>query len=95
MALFVITALDKPDGAPLRAEHRPAHRAYLAEQGTMLKVAGPLLDDGGAMIGSLFIIEVAHRAEAEAFHAADPFSQIGLFASFEIRPWLLTIGGFA
>ena len=95
MALYVITAFDKLDGAALRAEHRPAHRAYLAEQAPMLKIAGPLLDDAGAMIGSLFIVEAAGRSDAEAFSAGDPFSKIGLFAQIEIRPWMLTMGGFA
>jgi uncharacterized protein YciI len=95
MALFVVTAADRPGSLDLRTAERPAHRAYLAEQAAILKIAGPLLDDEGAMCGSLFIVDVADRAAAEAFSAGDPFSKIGLFERVEIRPWLLTVGGFA
>ena len=95
MALFVITASDHAGALELRTAHRPAHRAYLAEQAAMIKVAGPLLDETGQMAGSLFIVEAASAAEAKAFSDADPFSKVGLFAQVEIRPWLLTVGGFA
>jgi uncharacterized protein YciI len=95
MALFVITALDKPGALDLRNAERPAHRAYLAEQAAMIKVAGPLLDEAGDMNGSVFIIEAADIAAARAFSAGDPFSRCGLFEQVEIRPWMLTVGGFA
>ncbi len=95
MALFVITALDKPGALDLRNAERPAHRAYLAEQAAMIKVAGPLLDEAGDMNGSVFIIEAADIAAARAFSAGDPFCRCGLFEQVEIRPWMLTVGGFA
>lgn len=95
MALFVITALDRPNALALRVAERPAHRAYLAEQAAMIKVAGPLLNEAGEMTGSLFIVEAADIAAARAFNAADPFAKLGLFEQVEVRPWMLTVGGFA
>jgi hypothetical protein len=95
MALFVIMASDHAGALELRTAHRPAHRAYLAEQAAMIKVAGPLLDETGAMAGSLFIVEAADIALARAFNAADPFALAGLFEQVVVRPWLLTMGGFA
>jgi len=95
MALFVVIAADRPGGLDLRTAERPAHRAYLAEQKPMIMVAGPLLNEEGAMAGSLFIIEAADRAAVEAFSAGDPFTKAGLFERVEIKPWLLTVGGFA
>jgi uncharacterized protein YciI len=44
------------------------------------------------MAGSLMIIEAANLADAEAFSAADPYRQAGLFQRVEIRPWRHTAG---
>ena len=38
------------------------------------------------------IIEAANLADAEAFSAADPYRQAGLFERVEIRPWRHTAG---
>ena len=53
------------------AEHRPAHRVYLTGliESNRLAVAGPFLDDFGALI----VYEAADAAEAEALLKADPF----------------------
>jgi uncharacterized protein YciI len=97
MPLFVITAVDKPGALPVRLEHRPAHLAYLADHGAMVKLAGPFLTaaEGGDPSGSMLIVEAADLAAAEAFAAADPFAVAGLFASSKVEPWRITIGGFA
>ena len=38
---------------------------------------GALLDDEGKQIGSMLIIDVADKAEADAFADADPFVEAG------------------
>ena len=83
--LFTLTCRDKPGHLEVRKANRAAHLDYLAEQGSVIRLAGPFLDDAGeAPIGSLIIVEVADRAAAEAFAAADPYAQAGLFASVTI-----------
>jgi len=46
------------------------------------------------MIGSFFILDLPDRAAVEAFNAADPYTQAGLFGSVRIQPfrWLLGTG---
>jgi uncharacterized protein YciI len=90
MPLFAIICTDRPGALPLRLEHRPAHRAYLAASGKVVH-AGPFLRDG-AMCGSLIVIRADSRAEAEAFAAADPFARIGLFSDTRIEEWDKVIG---
>lgn len=90
--LFAVTCLDKPESGPLRQANRPAHLEYAKAAGDTLKMGGPLLsDDGERMIGSLLVLDVADRAAAEAWCAADPYAKAGLFESVTIRPfkWLL------
>ncbi|GAB0115089.1 hypothetical protein AcidC75_26130 [Acidisoma sp. C75] len=87
--LFAIHALDKPASAALRAETRPAHLAYLDGAAGGIVFAGPLLDAAGGAIGSLLVIEAADQAAAEAFAAADPYAQAGLFGSLRITPYRL------
>ncbi|MHA1597243.1 MAG: YciI family protein [Alphaproteobacteria bacterium] len=88
---FAIHCLDKPDHAHVRAETRAAHLQYAdAHRGTdgALYMGGPTLsDDGEGMTGSLLIVDFPDRAGAEAFAAADPYAQAGLFDSITIQPW--------
>jgi hypothetical protein len=85
---FVIYAVDKPNHLALRMETRPAHLKYLESFTKEIVLAGPLLtDDGQTMIGSLFILEVPSRKEAEAFAANDPYRKAGVFVSVTVTAW--------
>ena len=91
--LFAIYAKDKPNALEVRMTNRAAHLEYVAQLGSVVKVAGPLLaDDGETLIGSLLIIEFDTGNEAEQWMALDPYSRAGLFESVEIHPWKWLIG---
>ncbi|HEY3797214.1 MAG TPA: YciI family protein [Caulobacteraceae bacterium] len=92
MPYFVLTCIDKPDSLPLRMATREAHLAFVAEQGGVVRLAGPFLSDAGEMAGSMFVIEAVDLAAARAFNAADPYQRAGLFGSVDIRAWRATIG---
>ncbi len=86
--LFMIHCVDKPGHGEVRAANRAAHLDYLKSRGNKIVVAGPTTsDDGQAMTGSLLIMDLAGRAEAEAFAAGDPYNLAGLFESVTIKPW--------
>ena len=51
---FVIHAIDRSDAGSLRAHTRPAHLDYLG--GFDITFGGPMLDDDGAMCGSLIVV---------------------------------------
>jgi uncharacterized protein YciI len=55
-------------------------------------MAGPFLDEAGAMTGSLIVLSVASLDEARAWAAADPYAKAGLFQSVAIREWKKVIG---
>ncbi len=88
--LFVITAVDKPDGAALRTATRNAHFDYIRASNTA-KLGGPFLGPDGGMVGSLLIIEAAHMDAAKAWAANDPYAKAGLFAHCEVRAWRATV----
>lgn len=85
--LFVIMCTDKPELLEMRLAIRPQHLAYLKTYEEHIKIAGPLLDKDGKSCGSLFILEVEGRAEAEGFAISDPYTKVGLFESVIIRPF--------
>jgi uncharacterized protein YciI len=85
--LFTLYCTDKPASLELRLAARPNHMAYLETYQSKLVLAGPLLDTDGRPCGSLLIIDVNDRAEAEGFAAQDPYSLDGLFESVVIRPF--------
>ncbi len=94
MAYFVVHALDKPGRAELREENRPAHRARLRNPDDPVKVhvGGPLLDEGGAMIGTMLVVEAGDKAVVEAFVSGDPYTQAGLYDTVHIHPYLWGLG---
>lgn len=91
MASFILLGFDKPDSLALRTATRPAHLAYLATQGSAVRLAGPLLDEAGAVIGSMFLLEVPSLAAAHALNAADPYTVAGLWARVEAHGFRQTI----
>ncbi|WP_419898350.1 YciI family protein [Roseomonas sp. USHLN139] len=91
--LFAIVCEDKPAALELRLATRPTHLEYLDSQVEALVQAGPVLDAEGKPCGSVLIVEAADQAAAEAFAAADPYAQAGLFAKVSIRPFRQVYAG--
>ncbi|MEY3532082.1 MAG: hypothetical protein RI979_106 [Pseudomonadota bacterium] len=88
---FALICTDKADHLEVRKANRDAHLAHIASSG-VVEMAGPFLNDKGEMSGSLVILEVGSRAEAEAWAAADPYAKAGLFAKVRIEEWKKVIG---
>ena len=95
MPLFAITCWDKPGALDERVKHRPDHVAYLKTQDSLIRVAGPQLDEAGQMCGSLFVIEVEDLAAAKAFNAGDPFVQRGVFDKVVVQGFTKTMGSWS
>ena len=83
--LYIIYQEDVENSAPLREIHKPAHSEYLEEWQDKLVLGGAMLaDDGVARIGSVLILNVDSREEAERFSAGEPLRRGGVFKSVKI-----------
>jgi uncharacterized protein YciI len=91
LALFALICRDKPGHLQTRLDNRAAHLAYIEETGTVIQ-AGPFLDAGGEMCGSLVILDVADHAAAQSWAEGDPYARAGLFESVSIQAWKKVIG---
>lgn len=89
--LVALIALDKPGAQDLRLANRPAHVDYLKASDQVVQ-AGPFLDAGETMIGSLIILDVPDMAAAQTWADNDPYAKAGLFDSVTLRPWKKVIG---
>ena len=89
--LVALMTRDKPGALEVRLENRAAHLAYIDETG-VVEQAGPLLDEEGAMCGSLIILNAKDLAAAEDWAANDPYARAGLFASTTLIEWKKVIG---
>ena len=87
---YVIHALDRSDAGDLRARTRPEHLAYVG--GFEILYGGPLLDEEGAMCGSLIVLDVESRKEAEGFAAGDPYAVAGLFERVAVTGFKPVLG---
>jgi uncharacterized protein len=88
--LFAVFATDRPDKSGLRASIRETHRAYLRQphpEGTVVVLAGPTVEEGGGMNGTLLVVQAKSVDAVRRFLAADPYLLNDLFATVEIREW--------
>lgn len=86
--LFVLCGMDKPQvGAQLRRETRAAHLEFVTRNPGVFRQGGALLDDDGAMAGSLMIVELPDRAALERFLAEEPYSKAGLYEPYIVREY--------
>jgi uncharacterized protein YciI len=92
---YAIYALDRPDSLAARTGARPAHLQrlqQLRDDGRLL-LAGPFpaidADDPGAagFSGSLIVAEFADLEGAQAWAAADPYVDAGVYADVAVRPF--------
>jgi hypothetical protein len=88
--MYAVICTDKEGGLETRKANRDKHLAYLGS--TPVFLAGPFLDGDDSMSGSLVVIDVATRAEAEAWAANDPYAQAGLFKNVRIEKFKKVIG---
>ncbi|MBT3400409.1 MAG: hypothetical protein HOL07_05090 [Rhodospirillaceae bacterium] len=90
LQLFVCECLDGPDAATLRPQTAADHHAYQGSIIDRYMAHGPLRgDDGVALLGSLFLIEVADRNTAELLVANEPMTAGGVFGAVNIHRWRL------
>ena len=83
--LYIIYQEDGPSSAALREQHKEAHFAYLREHADSLVLGGAMLaDDGVERIGSVLILNVPSREDAERFSANEPLRKAGVFREVKI-----------
>ena len=84
--LYSVYCQDRENTAALREKHLKVHREYLDAWRDRIFFSGPLQsDDAQTALGSLFILNVADRGEAEDYIDNEPFNLNGVFATITIR----------
>lgn len=92
MTIFALYCVDKPNSLELRMANREAHLAYVGGFRDQLRLAGPMLDEGGDMAGSIILLEMDSLAQAQAFAADDPYNKAGLFERVDVTAFRPTLG---
>ena len=84
----IFHGLDHPGGMAKRKEFREAHEAYLNENGNMIMMRGPLLDDAGAdSVGSVWLLDVPDLDAGRALLDGDPFHKAGIYKDVMYHRW--------
>ena len=87
---YVLLCRDKTGALQTRLDNRSTHLDFLNGSGKVI-FAGPFLEEEKP-VGSMVVLDVATRAEAEAFAAQDPYAKAGLFDEVVVREWRRVIG---
>lgn len=83
--LWAISRLAGPGFAGMREKNLDAHLDYLRSQNKILVLSGGTTsDDGKEPLGSLLVVNVGSRAEAQAFVDSDPYTKAGMFTKVTI-----------
>ena len=83
--LYMCYGVDGPDGPALRDKVRQKHFEYLEANANILVFGGATLSDNSDdRIGSLLVINVASRADADAFAAGEPLRKAGVFKEYTV-----------
>ena len=83
--LWAISRVAAPNFAENREKGLQPHVDYLRSQKSILVLSGATTTDNGKeFVGSLLIVNVGSRAEAQAFVDGDPFQKAGMFKSVTI-----------
>jgi hypothetical protein len=83
--LWAISRVAAPDFAAKREKGLQAHLDYLHSQKRIIVLSGgTVTDDGNDFTGSLLVVNVGSRAEAQAFVDGDPFTEADMFTDIKI-----------
>jgi len=83
--LWAISRVAAPSFAEKREKGLQPHLDYLKSRKKILVLSGATTsDDGKEFVGSLLIVNVDSRAEAQAFVDGDPFTKAGMFKDVKI-----------
>lgn len=93
--LYAIFSEDVPDSLETRLKTRPLHLERLkqlkAEGRLVLAGPHPAVDSPepgpAGFSGSLVVAEFASLEEAKAWAKADPYNQVGVYATIEVKPF--------
>ncbi|MFZ9667755.1 MAG: YciI family protein [Steroidobacteraceae bacterium] len=91
---FVVICRDGPMGAWVRSTYTPEHLTYIETVMDELNVAGPLYDNGGAPVGSLYCLQTKSLERARHIIENDPYVRHGAFSSIEYFPHLPAAGRY-
>lgn len=87
---FIIYGRDKPDSGEVRRQNKEAHKAHLTAGAPGVEVlqSGPLTGPDGTECGSLVVLRADNAEAVQGFLAKDPYSRAGLYAEFQVHPWM-------
>jgi len=73
--------MDVEQSAPMRQERLSEHLAYIEQHADRVLSAGPLKNENGVMVGSLFIYDTEEAAEAWRLLNQDPYASANIWRS--------------
>ena len=91
--LYALHMIDKPGVLDKRMAVLPAHQEYLRNAPIEVVMSGPLLaQDGESIVGSLYLVEAADRADIDAFLDRDPLANAGVWDRIDINRFHRRVG---
>ncbi len=88
---FLITAYDGKGMLEKRMEVRPRHLENMDRVKDHVLCAGGLLDENGAMAGSMLVMEFDSREQLDDYLGHEPYVSEGVWEKVDIEPMNVVI----
>ncbi|MDG2313107.1 MAG: YciI family protein [Alphaproteobacteria bacterium] len=86
---FILYCNDNEGSSPIRNSLREKHRTYLNSLSEKIIARGPLTNDtGDKIIGSVCLLDVSNRKEAEELWSNEPYNMAGVYNEITIERWM-------
>lgn len=90
--VFLLLCHDAPGSAGPRVAHMHGHLAFIERHVDRILVAGPALNDTGAIDASVLVVRATDEADARALLQGDPYFWGGVWARIEARRFRAVCG---
>lgn len=89
MPQFVVIIKDQQGALDRRLATRPEHLAKVAEAAERGEeiLGGALIDEDGAMCGSMLVFDVENRERVDELIASDPFTRDNVWGEVTVMPF--------
>lgn len=91
--LYSVMAMFRPGAEAGRQAAHAAYSFHVSQRHPRVRLGGPLLNDEGARVGVLLLVDADSRAEVDSFVARSPYTQAGLYERVEVHVLDVEVGG--
>ena len=91
---FIFICMDGPETLPLRLEHLQGHLEHIEANHEHYRVAGPMKNETGTIVGSFYIVAAPNREQAQSIMDGDPYMASNMYENVMVQEFVPACGAW-